>query len=865
MRILADLAVGFGLITTLALAQSINDFRVNNEDYPADYLQYYASIGCDSAGNAAVVWFDVREIYAQLYAQRMRYDGTPVGSNFRVTDTVRLISVLHPTVSARNDGRFVLVYSTNRNTWCRRFASDGTPLGLGFRVNDDSVNSSNYSAADVEHSDGSFTVVFSNTDNKHVYGQRFDSSGNRLGANFRISDSAGQTAPIPAVRVDRASGSVATWGSGSPGNVMGQRYDSLGRRVGGNFQINDSVSLCGSGNSVSHMMNHGFVVSWRGQGNKIWAQLYDRNGNRIGGRFVVNEDTLSAGIRGPWTCQSGSNAVVSWSHTKGVHRNFVYCQRYDTLGNRIGNNAQVNRDTTLRLRMAARADNAHSGSYYITWDRCDDGRTYRFDIMYQAFSADGIPLGQNQVISFDSGGGNQVLPGVANDRDGNFFITWSDTRNGHHTDVYARRFDRGGSPFSHDFEVNDDTSFTNAHEFSSIAMNSSGLYVMVWCDGRDSARRQICAQRFDRNGVTLGPNYRIGNIPSGRGADYPKLCALPSGCFVLCWSDNRNGDLDVYGQRLDGLGLPVGPEFKVNDDATSRDQDYATVAGDNVGNVVIVWQDLRDSLISIYGQRYDVNGTPAGINFRVNDPGVAGDHNYFPGIAFDTKRNSIIVLSDSIQVRGQRYDSLGDKVGSNFMISTGPAQAKKRYPVLAARNEGEFFVVWSDDRLLGQQRFNLFGQCYRNWLPVGSNYKIDCDTTGADHEYPWIVSDSSRIYIVWTRRRYMVNDYGDIFAKLLEWSQIPMVGEEVTSSLLPDTRFRIWPNPSKTAIRLQILGVTSGDTKIRIYDVAGRMVSDLSESLGAGRVLSVSLNPGVYFVTCSNKTQTITRKAVVVE
>jgi hypothetical protein len=290
-----------------------------------------------------------------------------------------------------------------------------------------------------------------------------------------------------------------------------------------------------------------------------------------------------------------------------------------------------------------------------------------------------------------------------------------------------------------------------------------------------------------------------------------------------------------------------------------------TVAGDNAGNAVIVWQDLRDSPVAIYAQRYDVNGTPVGINFRVNDPGTVSEYDYFPGIAFDAKRNSIIVWSDSIRVRGQRYDSLGNTVGSNFMISTGPAQAKKRYPVLAARNEGEFFVVWSDDRLLGQQRFNLFGQCYRNWQPVGSNYKVDQDTAGADHEYPWIVSDSSRIYIVWTRRGYMVNDYGDIYAKVLEWSHIPMVGEEVTSSLCPATRLRIWPNPSKSAIRLQIIEVKSRNTKIRIYDVTGRMVKDLSRSLRSNGVVSVSLNPGVYFIEYSNETQTVTKKAVVVE
>ena len=79
---------------------------------------------------------------------------------------------------------------------------------------------------------------------------------------------------------------------------------------------------------------------------------------------------------------------------------------------------------------------------------------------------------------------------------------------------------------------------------------------------------------------------------------------------------------------------PVGSEFQVNTYTTS-DQVGSAVAGDEAGSFVVVWQsdDQDGSYWGIFGQRYDSAGSTLGSEFRVNsyttsiqwDPAIASD------------------------------------------------------------------------------------------------------------------------------------------------------------------------------------------------------------------------------------------------
>lgn len=61
------------------------------------------------------------------------------------------------------------------------------------------------------------------------------------------------------------------------------------------------------------------------------------------------------------------------------------------------------------------------------------------------------------------------------------------------------------------------------------------------------------------------------------------------GNFVVTWSSSGQDfgtGMGVYAQRYNGVGLPQGPEFKVNTTA-NNDQQHSRVAMDDAGDFVV--------------------------------------------------------------------------------------------------------------------------------------------------------------------------------------------------------------------------------------------------------------------------------------
>ena len=64
-------------------------------------------------------------------------------------------------------------------------------------------------------------------------------------------------------------------------------------------------------------------------------------------------------------------------------------------------------------------------------------------------------------------------------------------------------------------------------------------------------------------------NENMGNVAQ----ENPAIAVDKNGNFVVIWEDKRNGNYDIYCQRFAGNGSPQGVNFKVNDDASSNQQD----------------------------------------------------------------------------------------------------------------------------------------------------------------------------------------------------------------------------------------------------------------------------------------------------
>ncbi len=148
-----------------------------------------------------------------------------------------------------------------------------------------------------------------------------------------------------------------------------------------------------------------------------------------------------------------------------------------------------------------------------------------------------------------------------------------------------------------------------------------------------------------------------------------------------------------------GVALKLGAESAVNAASTAIQQtsDQA-VATDPNGNSVVTWasENQDGSGWGVYARRFDINGKPVGGEFLVNTTTV-GDQ-LDPNVAVDLSGDFTIVWSSTdgsgSGIFAQRYDSLGNKVGGEFLVNvttTGDQTA----PAVAMDGQGDMQVSWT--------------------------------------------------------------------------------------------------------------------------------------------------------------------------
>lgn len=366
-----------------------------------------------------------------------------------------------PSVSAEDNGDFVVVWqshgssetdSSSNSIHGQRYSSDGAPTGSQFQVNSYTTDDQRYSAVATD-ADGDFVVVWqsfgsSGTDsaNNSIQGQRYDSDGTPLGGQFQVNSYTTDEQRFPEVAMDADGDFVVVWqSSGSGGtdssnnSIQGQRFDSGGAPAGSQFQINSYTTAEQQRPVVATDADGDLIVVWQSDGS-------------------TGTDSSSFSILG---------------------------QRYASDGTLIGGEFQVNSYTTSVQRYPA-IDTDSSGDFVVVWQSHGSSGTDSFylSIQGQRFAADGTLLGiQFQVNSYTDH--HQTRPAVAMDvfaDEGDFVVAWqSNGSNGTDSANYSvqgQRFASDGTVSGGEFQVNAYTTGMQRHPV--VVTDGDGDFVVVW-------------------------------------------------------------------------------------------------------------------------------------------------------------------------------------------------------------------------------------------------------------------------------------------------------------------------------------------------------------------------------------------------
>ena len=172
----------------------------------------------------------------------------------------------------------------------------------------------------------------------------------------------------------------------------------------------------------------------------VHGRIFDSSGNPVGGDFLINAPDPSTHQNGPdTTTLSNGDIVVTWQDSSLEGDGYgIYQQRYTSVG--------VAKETAPVLVNTVTADNQMDpsvnaltdGGYIISWSGFQSGD---YDVYGQRFSSSGQKIGDEFQLNQETSN-SQRYSKLSSLDDGSFVATWTSTEqdlDGH--GIYARIFD----------------------------------------------------------------------------------------------------------------------------------------------------------------------------------------------------------------------------------------------------------------------------------------------------------------------------------------------------------------------------------------------------------------------------------------
>ncbi|TAN58537.1 MAG: calcium-binding protein, partial [Rhodospirillales bacterium] len=323
------------------------------------------------------------------------------------------------------------------------------------------------------------------------------------------------------------------------------------------------------------------------------------------------------------------------------------------------------------------ANTGYSGEDSFTYRVADPSgldSTARVDVRVSALA------GYNQISRVNQYSSNQQqLPSIAGFSNGDYVVTWTSLyQDGSNYGVYARRYDAGGNPLADEFLLNQTTDLDQAN--SSVTVLADGSFLVAWNSNHISANSwDIYARHFNRDGSPQSGEFRVNtNVINEQST--PAVSKLADGGFVVTWqSDGQDGSsYGVYGQRYNALGVSQGAEFRLNQ-FTSSIQGDSQVIGLKNGGFVAVWaSDSQDSsYYGVYGRIYDANGMPIGSEFCINERTQYSQ--WQPAVAATDDGGFAVAWQDNYAMYGLGFD-----ISARHFTANGTPTGVTRYPNLTA-------------------------------------------------------------------------------------------------------------------------------------------------------------------------------------
>jgi Ca2+-binding RTX toxin-like protein len=395
--------------------------------------------------------------------------------------------------------------------------------------------------------------------------------------------------------------------------LKAQIYGPDGSPIGGEITL---PSGGGVNPSVAGLSDGGFVVTWQNFSG-IRAQLFDANGIAEGAAFTASPVSVQASSADVAALADGGFAI-SWHDSRtsagDTSGSAVYVRAYDEDGTAL---METRANVSTAGNQADAAITAlPEGGYFVTWT--DRGTSSGWLIKGRFFGADGAAADAEFVINASTGSLSSVESSVTVLANGNIAVAWyesSSAGSGHHVKI----FDASGQPVGAEISVPSGLSGTQTGP--EIVALANGGFAIAWAANTnplsDGSGKAVFVQAFGADAQPVGEPMQANTQTSGEQYD-PSLVALPSGGFMVSWTD-LNGTGGNDDQVKARIFVPVEPVTITS----GGGGDQATVSVNE--REIIVTQIAAEAGGSSMGIHYAIVGGEDAALFRIDpDTGVLG-------------------------------------------------------------------------------------------------------------------------------------------------------------------------------------------------------------------------------------------------
>lgn len=323
--------------------------------------------------------------------------------------------------------------------------------------------------------------------------------------------------------------------------------------------------------------------------------------------------------------------------------------------------------------------------------------------------------------------------------DGNMlYVVWYDIRDGNNEIYFKRSTDYGAT-------WGTDTRLTNnyAESQNPVILVSGSNLIVVWDDLRDNNNgNEIYCKRSTDAGISWGSDTRL---TSGTGNSSGPSIVESENTIHLVWSDERDGNYEIYYKSSTDKGINWSNDSRLTVASGNSLYSNISVSGSTVH---LVWSDNRDGNSEIYYKRSSDDGLTWQADTRIT---VNSGNSTTPLIS-SWGQFVHMVWSDNFEGNPEIYFNHSSDGGINWQTNTRLTNNSYNSlePDICVSGQ-TIHVIWDDTR------FGNYEIMYKISTNGGDTWGIDTRLTLANgnstNKLPQITTSGSALQLIWNDNR----------------------------------------------------------------------------------------------------------------